>query len=199
MPHFTSLKDYVVSTSENPLTSLFAGLRDARRATNRDDNGKKNAGSHANWLGALGYMAVLDQIGSCFESTRLATGSSIERAMCHFSDLSDDDIQTVYALRCAFAHDYALINVNRPDRTHHFALVADGATPMIARPSTAWDGNVATITPANVTTVNLELLGDLVESVYKRLVQEANTGTLINRFAGGLDELEKRYMIYITG
>ena len=47
------------------------------------------------WLGTVGYLALLDQIGTSVQHRhppRLASGSSgFERALAHFTSVSDDD------------------------------------------------------------------------------------------------------------
>ena len=47
-------------------SALRKGLEDCRRATNRDvKTGRRlDSGNHDSWVGALGYLALLDQIGN---------------------------------------------------------------------------------------------------------------------------------------
>ena len=196
------LHSFVSATNQNPRTCLFAGLQDARNATGRDGTtGAKLSGvSHGSWLGSLGYMAVLDQIGGCFETAKTGvTGSSIERALRHFTTLTEADIQAIYALRCAFAHDYSLHNVhNQPARTHQFAVCADSTSPLITFPTTQWDGLLTSLSASTITLVNLEILGDLVEDVYQEVVSHAAANTLIVRLTGGFNQLQRQYAIRIS-
>lgn len=58
--------------NEMPVSAFCAALRDARKFTGRNlDTGGKlsepSCGDHGSWLGAIGYMTLIDQIGSCFK------------------------------------------------------------------------------------------------------------------------------------
>jgi len=79
------------------VSSLVAVLRDARAATGRylatGEVSPKQRGS-GSWLGALGYMVMLDQIGECF---RPANASSLPhgtpdfiKALTYFADEIQD-------------------------------------------------------------------------------------------------------------
>jgi hypothetical protein len=96
-------------------TAFTAVLRDARGITKRDpDTGRLDPevkhGHLGSWLGALGYMVLLDQIGRCFKPKRDAPeqGPPMVKALKHFSGLTDEKTCAIFALRCAFAHDYGL-------------------------------------------------------------------------------------------
>jgi hypothetical protein len=97
-------------------------------------------------LGTLAYLILLDQIGGCFaprthpRSTPLP--NAVARALAYFAPgLSDTDIITLYALRCAFAHDYALTNAHKDPRlTHRFLIVDDLTAPLFVYPAVAWTG-----------------------------------------------------------
>src|SRR4051794_7281050 len=89
--HFSTL-DWIDGRRQ---TSGFVAIhRDARQATQRDpDTGRKVSGGHyGSWLGALGYMVLLDQIGSCFKpanpSRSVSSGNSFDKALMHFTDLT---------------------------------------------------------------------------------------------------------------
>jgi hypothetical protein len=61
-------------------SGFTAALRDARTAAGRDELGKKvDHTKYGSWLGAIGYMALLDQIGTCFKPKQQSceTGNSI--------------------------------------------------------------------------------------------------------------------------
>jgi hypothetical protein len=161
---------FVPSASRNqPFSGFVAALRDARQATKRDpDSGAKiPTANHGSWLGAMGYMALLDQIGSCFKPREesVQQGNTIRTALKYFSNLSDDEIDALYALRCAFAHDYSLYNIpsNRRRSLQHQFAVGVGAGPIVSFPKMPWDGDYNNKTAENETVINLEAFGDLVE------------------------------------
>lgn len=180
------------------LSGFAIALRDARKMTNRDlHTGEKLAGGgYSSWLGAIGYMALLDQIGGCFKPTggAPAQGNSISQALSYFSSLSAAEIDALYALRNAFAHDYSLYNVNpkKPSLTHRFEL--DPNSPaLVLLPTIPWSGDFTNMPPGTATVVNLVLFGDLVEEVCQKLFSLANTNTLDVTLPGGSDELLRRY------
>lgn len=184
------------------ITSGFAKcVKDARSATGRvPETGEKVPGAgHGRWLGAIGYMALLDQIGTSFRpsATDVVEGNSIRKALQYFSALSCDEIDALYAMRCAFAHDFSLynINVDRPRLTHCFRLEPGPAQPVVTLPATRWDGDFSTRSTDNTTIIRLEAFGDLVESICSQLFELANAGELEVELDGGSDELLSRYGI----
>jgi hypothetical protein len=68
------------------------------------------------WLGALGYMVMLDQIGECFRPANAtplpnATPDFIKALTYFAEEIPDRERQALYALRCCFTHDYSLVNI----------------------------------------------------------------------------------------
>ena len=185
---------------------LVLALGDARKCTGRDiKTGKKNHDSTPKpgcWLGAIGYMALLDQIGSCLKprGEKASRESGILRALKHFSDLEHKKIEAIYALRCAFAHDYNLANENKEkaDRQHVFTVDEGEQAPLIKLPDVPWNGDYKSVGRENKTVVHLELFGDLVESTYQDLCAKARRGELEIALSGGVDELRIRYFTTIT-
>lgn len=180
------------------ISGFAACLKDTRVSTGRDPQSgivinPQKAGS---WLGNIGYMILLDQIGACFKpkSKQLVKGNSIMQALGHFTTLSNDEKNIIYALRCALAHDYSLYNINdkEPKLTHNFALTK-GSGVLIRIPTTRWGGDYQNRNANNQTLVDLQELGDLVEKICKDLFGLANEDELEVILAGGTDELIQRY------
>jgi hypothetical protein len=181
-------------------SGFVAALRDARTATGRDEFGKKvDHTKFGCWLGAIGYMALLDQIGTCFKPKQKSyeNGNSIRKALKYFSNLSDDEIEALYALRCCFAHDFSLHNINKekPSRTHRFRVGVGASTHIITLPSARWDGDYKSKSLDDFTAINLEAFGDLVESICHQLLTLASSDELEIVLSGGSDELLHRYSI----
>jgi hypothetical protein len=94
---------------------------------------------------------MLEQVGECFEPVpRLRTaviGNSRVKALTYYGPpgLDDDRILAVYALRCAFAHDYGLNHMGLDKQAakmrHTFMLRDDDAAPFIQLPSIRWNGD----------------------------------------------------------
>ncbi len=185
-------------------SGFVAALGDARLVTGRDTTGKKTDESkHGCWLGAIGYMALLDQIGNCFKPVYVSpeSGNSIRKALRYFTTLPDAEIDALYALRCAFAHDFSLYNINHntPSLTHRFQVGVGGAMKAVLLPMVRWDGDYSNRTVNNVTTVNLEGFGDLVENICRQLSDLADKGELEVVLCGGSDELLQRYSFFTNG
>lgn len=203
----------VIETDTGHLFSAFrAALNDARLITGRSmDDGSlcEDPGPRpvVIWLGTLGYMALLDQIGTCFKPTGAPDirRNSIVRALKYFaSDLEDDQIDALYALRCSFAHDYGLNNVKKrkdgsvnPNGPHHsFTVIASIEAPLIALPSEPWNGDYLNEKRENATVVNLVLFCNLVEEVCARLIELQGLGQLEVILENGIGELKSRYGFY---
>ena len=150
------------------------------------------------WLGNVGYLVLLDQIGNCFKDKNhaMAGGNSIQKALNYFSGLPQPEVDTLYALRCALAHDYSLINRkdSKPSLQHQFVLTG-GTGRLIVPPTQPWDGNVLNRTNDNQTTVDVQELGNLVEGVCSKVRQLATNNSLEIVLSGGKDELMTRYTI----
>jgi hypothetical protein len=156
-------------------SSLVALLADARGAAQRDQTtGDVLPGSESmSWLGAVGYLILLDQIGKCFKPvTNPATDAEpIIRALRNFSSVQDHlTLQALYALRNALAHDYALFNANAndPARRRAFNFCVGIAGPVVQLPTTPWGGSYDATTPVpddQITVVNIRKVGDVAEEV----------------------------------
>jgi len=191
--------------TENPVrfTSFTAALRDARGITKRNpDNGEPNPnvkhGHVGSWLGALGYLVLLDHIGTCFKrkggEELPPKTSSVVKALTYFSRLEHRKILAIYALRCAFAHEYGLSNFHAdPLLQHHFVVTA-GSGELIRFPPVAWNRDFENA-GRDATTVDLWELGDLVESVCSNLLTIAHNDGLEIALEGGIPELQNRFWL----
>lgn len=150
----------------------------------------------SSWLGNIGYMVLLDQIGSCFKprNVQLVQGNEIMKALNHFTSLSDEEKNIIYALRCALAHDYSLCNINskKSELTHNFALTK-GSNVLIKKPIARWNGDFQSRNADNQTLVDLQEVGNLVEDICKKLFGLASKNELDVILGGGSDELIQRY------
>jgi len=184
-------------------SSLVALLRDCRELTGRNtETGKRNH-SHDkdksdNWLGAIGYLTVLDQIGKCYRLTKKEqiTNNSIIKALKYFSDLDEDEIFAIYALRCSFAHDYSLFNINTNKKgfTHHFTVTGHGYHRIINLPSKPWDGDFGNRKVDNMTVINIPLLTDLIEDIINKLKSFIHSGELELEISP--QEIKDRYLLF---
>ncbi len=186
--------------------SGFSGaLIEARDAANRREDGSKIQNiKHGAWLAAIGYFALLEQIGNCFRPKETSirvhgNENGIKKALKFFSGLSKEEIDALYALRCAFAHDFSLSNIKTltSKSAHHFRVTEGAGTPLVLFPKEPWDGNYQNIKPETTTTVNLELFGDMVEDLIINLKQMAQKDQIEIALKGGAEELEKRYSFVI--
>ena len=169
-------------------SSLEASLGDCRSVTNRDSNGNVCPGAHAGmWLGAIGYLALLDQIGGAVVNVRAGRqpsyNSGVERALAHFTSVTDDDAVCIYALRNSLAHDFRLVNLppskvgaaRRKKLTQLFTLT-QGSSSLITRPKRAWTPRQPNCGEATI--VDVRLLGDLVEQTVREVRRVHEAGNL---------------------
>jgi hypothetical protein len=161
-------------------SSLVALLRDARGAAERDlETGQVLPGRQStSWLGAAGYLILLDQIGSCFiePGQQMTNEVPLVHAVRTFSHVKDEPtLKALYALRCALAHDYALFNDGstrdgrvRPFLRHAFNFCADTTSPLVRLPAKTRSGAYDPERPPpedEITVVNLRKVGDVAEEV----------------------------------
>ncbi|HCB61921.1 MAG TPA: hypothetical protein DHV29_01525 [Bacteroidales bacterium] len=209
--HLTT--NYISQNGMTFISGLCGGLKDARKISGRhmdtgdkfpdnskcskDDNGPYFRGHLGSWLGTMGYLALLDQIGKCYKPKSKAkiTGSisAIKKCLKYFTTLSDDEIDIIYALRNAFFHDYSIFNKYN-GKNNFFHLGHHPTKPIVKAPAENWDGNYNNVKLESQTWANLEAIGDLVEKIYEDLQQLALTNQLDIELDGGHEELFRRYI-----
>lgn len=156
------------------------------------------------WLGAIAYLVLLDQVGECFQPVPIprptAHDKSIPNALTYYQPtLDDESILAIYALRCALAHDYALVNIGKGNAAmrvrlnHRFELVDKPTDPLVELPEIRWDGNLRSPLRSSPTRVNLARLGNLAEDVVRTLQRASSERRLHVVLDGGLDELFNRF------
>ena len=189
-------------------SSLIAILRDAREITGRNlENGQRlispQHGRLDSWLGALGYLTLLDQIGKCYRpisKSKIINSNSISKALKYFTHLDEKAINSIYAMRCALSHDYSLFNIgpkgaNDP-LTQHFSTAGTGFDSLMHLPIKQWSGKHNEKTFENRTIISLPMLGDLVEAIYACIVEYFDADELEINLDGGHQELKDRYLVY---
>jgi hypothetical protein len=186
---------------------LDAALRDARGASLRDPTSGKpvdEVNHSRNWLGAVGYMIIIDQLGSALrpDSETDVTpvrrrASSFERCLRRFTHSSPQTISALYGLRCALAHDYGLINPPPdgadPSPQHRLFLLNPDEPALVTSPIRAWDGKLdPTPGPDRATSVNPRQFANEVEDLVASL-RESPPGALRIALQGGVRELRLRF------
>jgi hypothetical protein len=188
-------------------STLCGALRDARTMTGRnietgtkDDSNK--CGYLGSWLGAMGYITILDQIGKCYRPSKKEplekNMPGIKKVLNYYSELTEPEINAIYALRNAFFHDFSLFNNDRSNYIHQFIVDNHSTNPVVILPMTNWDGKIDNINKDNATYINLQALGDLVESIYKKLLELSKINALEIELEEKEDELAIRYLV-VTG
>lgn len=179
-------------------SGFWLALRDARvtAGRNADTGAIVNPDPPTKWLGAVGYMVLLDQLGTAVHRPSVpTTGAPILRTLEAFTNLSDADRKVVYALRCALAHDFSLVNKGGAG-DHLFRLVWDPTSPLIAHPATAWDGDYAHAATSDDTVVNLRQLIEVSEQVVAEVFNAHAKGDLA--LLVPVNEAEHRYFVTIA-
>jgi hypothetical protein len=203
-----ALIEIKIPTGQTVKSCLIAALQEARYITGRNaqtglPDDTIQHGYLGRWTGAMCYMTMLDQIGTCYKpknQTRLSSGSTIIKALKYFTNkLSDDEIDAIYALRNAFFHDFSLYNHNpsKPKLQHIFTVGNHPTEKVVKLPQRQWDGKMSSRAVDNNTFINLKTLGDLVEEIYWTLLDIDSKDELEIELQGGPDELVNRYtMVY---
>jgi len=185
---------------------LMEAVREARKATGRYiHTGKKIPGRHhGSWLGAIGYMILLDHIGDCYKpiESQLSRSNGYLRALEYFTNLGERDRNALYALRCSFAHEFSLSNIPKcrreslKGRFQHRFVVCVGGRFVVRLPKRCWDGNHDHISDECKTWVDLEGFGDMVEEVVASLKELEKHKKLEATLNGGKKELFQRYTFW---
>jgi hypothetical protein len=130
-------------------------------------------------MGAIGYLVTIELLGSAIRP-RGSTPSG-KNAFYKCLDVfwpptvpkTRDDVETLYALRCSFAHSYGLVSGAPNKRV--FRLVDDPSAPMINLRA-PWGGGYP-VNSREKTIINVRAVGDLVEDIYRDLLTRP-TGSL---------------------
>jgi hypothetical protein len=190
------------------VSCFWLALRDARVASGRDiETGDPGPEASASiWLGAIGYLILLDQIGTAVYSKQKGLPPDepgIHKAFFSFSDIGGTpEAEALYALRCALAHDYSLVNVpknkNSLLRFHLFELHGDSSTPVVQLPTHPWDGNPETADSTETTTVvGIPALCDLGETMAQAVLDAYENNDLVLAIPEGPDWVRHRYQVTI--
>jgi hypothetical protein len=186
------------------MSTLSRAVGDAREATGRDaaTGVVVDEARSMNWLGTLGYLVLLDQLGQCFEPKSPGRALSdkhpfVAAIMLFAPATTDREILALYALRCAFAHEFGLTNRNdnEPDKMHRFLVMDEATSPMIEFPEIPWSGKHTDRSRFNQTRVNLRAVGNLVESVVRQVQLLHSQQQLVVRLPGGVAELLNRFAL----
>jgi hypothetical protein len=179
-------------------SGFVAALRDARRVTGRDQATGRVLEPElcGSWIGAVGYLILLDQIGGTLRPrTSASSVGGMRNALQDFAHMPRLEVDALYALRCALAHDFALLNIGPPQLTHHFALSANRVDAPVTLPTNQWNGDLDHRSTDSQTTINLWAVGDTVETIVETISEMVQSGDISVKLQGGTDELLQRYSI----
>ncbi len=205
---WTILADHVAPYPVEPgyVSTFNAAVREARTLTRRDlGTGRLTHDQTPTlWAGVLVYLALLEQVGN---SLRPWGGRSIvrqkgqpkeyavEKALRQFGPptITRRHRRLIYALRCAFAHEFGLYNPNKTSPEHCIAFQLDDEPggPLVKWPRKPWNGRYADADLSTSTCVNLIAVCDLAEDVIRSVRDHSAHVTLRSELTAG--ELRKRY------
>lgn len=148
---------------------------------------------------------MLDQLNTAVRHRTRVRGRGHFRVIHDFQPdkLSHEEVEALYALRCALAHDYSLSNLGRgsaelrPLLHHSFSLV-EIAPDLIQLPTSdrRWNGVWGGPGPSSdhdSTTVGLRSVGDFVESLTSEIRAAHSRGEVAIACEGGATEMNERY------
>lgn len=201
---FEIAKDNIVWECKS---SYMAALLDARSLSGRtkDRGYLKDNHTAGSWPAVIIYMILIDHIGSLFKEKskkyRFHTkyrNTDFLRCIDQFSNITEQDALTLYALRNSFVHSFNLFNKNKSDPTlQHTFTVTDDPFTLIKQPKNPWNGVFTEKQPesANSTTfVSLTRLSDEAENIHKKVFSLAKK----NKLEFKESELKKNFLYYRT-
>jgi len=184
---------------------LTAALREARYMTGRNHktglpDSENRCGYLGHWIGAMAYITILDQIGKTLRPKSsphpIDEKRAIIKALHYFTNLPEDEILAIYALRNAFFHDFSLYNKDNTKNFHRFQVDNHPTNKVVILPKEKWDGKLDNNKEENKTYINLKTLGDLVEGIYSKLLALEEQNELLIDLPEGEKELKMRYTIW---
>jgi hypothetical protein len=204
MPESQALQIHLFGTARNRYTTSFvAALEDARGASGRDitTGAVIDEPRTGHWLGAVGYLILLDQIGTCFKPKSAARLNGAAPIICCLRywarGTSNRESEAIYGLRNALAHDYSVFNpaakvpqLYRLDRQVGRGVVRFGKR--------TWDGKYDKISRDSETLVSLRELSELSERIVSEVRSACNSSAIEILLNGGSDELLVRYGVYFS-
>jgi hypothetical protein len=188
------------------MSTFNLALRDARQLVGRDVNTGRpttsDEGPVSLWGGSIIYLVLLEQIGKSLRPVggrplRTRKERALETAIRQFAPkaTSETERQVLYALRCAFAHEFGLMNHGKPPYRRVFRLYPYGLGRVVERAPKPWTGDPADASERTSTRVDLALLADLAEDVVAGVRRRAQKGEL--RSVVSIVELERRFAISV--
>lgn len=152
-------------------SSFWIGLQESRLAVGRDPATGTVVGEpgKSSFLGAIGYMCLLDLIGKLFNRPSRPIPSpghgnpSFKRCLKMFTNLGETEVEVLYAVRNALVHDYSLMNGGR--NCHLFEFRWGDTADLVFVPIDRWNGEPTTMATAGSTIVNLSAFVDLAEHI----------------------------------
>jgi len=145
-------------------------------------------------------LILLEQIGKSLRPSgrraKLKKEKPLETALRHFAGSSTTVQQrkVLYALRCAFAHEYGLFNRGYDREKVYrrvFRLDDNPLAPLIKWPARPWSGDYKLANSTASTTVGIVAVGNICEEVVKSVRVHSMRGEL--RGIIPIRELQKRF------
>jgi len=152
------------------------------------------------FIAVINYLLILDMIGEIFVTSPLNNRTnSIYRALKSFSNITDNEIDVVIALRNSLAHNYSLANIPKHKKLinkqqHIFTLNYDPNIALVQFPKKVWNGNLSN-RDKYMTQVGVQQLSNVVERVYFNLGKMARKNLLSIFLKNGVKELKYRFTI----
>lgn len=175
------------------ISTLAVALRGARELTGRDvETGELIEGKELQhleqqvenltyvsnkFIGLTVYLIIIDLVGDIFKRKGIpSSGDRYNRSLCHFSDLNQEEINSLKNLRNSLAHKFSLGN-----DTEIFILDYSGDSKDIIRsPEKSYNCSVRhkPKTTDNYATAYFYNICGLVEKIYTKLIELHEEGQL---------------------
>jgi hypothetical protein len=130
------------------------------------------------YSGLINYLIFLEQIGSAFElkqSSSTSSNKGLIYALSVFSSLGTEESKCILSLRNSLAHRFGLATESKPKHNipMKFSInLVDQDERIVLIPESKWDGKFEDKSDSSLTTVYLISLLNLIESIYKNVIEE---------------------------
>ncbi len=153
----------------------------------------------ARFMGMTMYLILLDQMGCVFAlKDKIAdrNESGVKYALECFSNMSKDECDAIYALRCTLAHNFGLATETRRGKAYKFILSFDVNSPFVSLPAKEWNRDYSDKSDETSTTIGIYALCNEIESVVNKIYDAYERGNLKFK-ADDINEVTSRFTLIV--
>jgi len=152
------------------------------------------------YTGLINYLILLEQLGGIFKpinKDKIEQTNGIFCSLKYFTNLEENKIKAIKALRNSLAHKFGLATEKSPGikPPMKFIISIERNNEVIKLPNEDWNGDFTDKTLETSTTIYLIDLIELVEKVFFKIIKEHQDNNLELILKDGINELMTRFTI----